>query len=85
MVFQGVRSGQELQPGLCQFGLQFLAVLQDNCNLVRVVDHMVVGDDKTVGAHDDAGAERALTPLARRAAKEIANFLPRSCCRTRVK
>ena len=38
---------------------------------VAVLDHVIVGDDQAVGAHDDAGAQRVLHPLLRHAEAEI--------------
>ena len=53
-------------------GLEFAPVGKRHDNVLAALHDMIVGEDDAVGAHDDAGAQRLLHPLAhfRRGAEE---------------
>ena len=53
-------------------GGKFTAVAERDANFLGVVDHMVVGDDQPVAAHDHARAERVFHPRRHLAARHAA-------------
>ena len=60
-------------------------VAELDCHMVGVLDDVIVGEDVAVGAHDDARAEAALTPLlGLAAATRRAELIPEELPQERV-